>query len=392
MMITLEEATAVIKYHQWRTATETIPLNSAYFRLLAEDIVADRDLPPFDKAAMDGFACKREDLGNHLVINESLPAGSIPQYTIKPGTCTGIMTGAKVPEGANCVIKQEETTILENRTVVYHGKASENNICYTGEDIRVGDVMLKRGSLLHPQHMGIIASAGKKEIKVFSRCNVGVISTGSELVDPGDFQGETSIMNSNASQLKGQIESTGHHAIYYGIVRDDAKQIIDRVEEALNHCEVVVLTGGASVGAYDLVNDAVEALGFSVKFQKLAIQPGKPVSFASKDDKICFGLSGNPVSCFLQFELLVKPFLYRISGSDYRPPILKTRLAAEFRREKVERIYFLPVKMTEDGYVTPLDYHSSAHLTGLTNLDGFVEIPLGVDCIKNGEEVYVRFL
>ena len=146
------------------------------------------------------------------------------------------------------------------------------------------------------------------------------------------------------------------------------------------------------MGEFDLVNDVLLELGFSVEFQKLAIQPGKPVSFATKEDKICFGLSGNPVSCFLQFEILVRPFLLRSSGCDSNPLIVKTRLSESFKRKKTERLYFLPIKTNSDREVTPLDYHGSAHLTALTDLDGFVMIPVGIDEVKSGEEVYVRFI
>ena len=391
-MISLEEATAIIENHQRVTGTEIIQLSSAHLRILAEDIVSDRDLPPFNKAAMDGYACRREELGKPLRVNESIPAGAVPRMVVDHGTCTRIMTGAKVPEGADCVVKQEETSILEDGSVIYQGKGTGNNICHRGEDVRTGSVMLRLGSILHPQNMGIAASAGVKHIKVFSRINVGIISTGSELVEPGEAPGETSILNSNACQLMGQIESSGNHPVYYGIVRDDPVQILSRIEEALKTCDIVVLTGGASVGEFDLVNGVLDSLGFSVKFQKLAIQPGKPVSFASKGDKICFGLSGNPVSCFLQFELLVKSLLHRSIGSDYKPIIVKARLSAPFQRKKTERIYFLPVRTTVEGEVAPLDYHGSAHLTAIADLNGFAQIPSGVGHINSGEEVYVRFI
>ncbi len=391
-MISLEEASSILENHRLKTDLETIQLDSAYYRILAEDIVAGRDLPPFNKSAMDGYACKRSELGKPLVVNETIPAGISPRFKVNPGTCTKIMTGAKVPDGADCVIKQEETTLLDDGKVLFNGKETSNNICYLSEDVQVGDVMLKRGSQLHPQNMGIAASAGRREVEVFSKCNVGIIATGSELVEPGEIPGETSIINSNAWQLIGHIESSGHNAHYYGIVKDDVRSISNKMNVALNVCNVVLLTGGASVGAFDHVEEVLVSLGFSVAFQKLSIQPGKPVTFASKDHKFCFGLSGNPVSCFLQFELLVKPFLFSISGDIYKPMKIRTRLQTEFSRKKTERIYFLPVKKTTEGYVSVLDYHGSAHLTALTDLDGFVEIPKGLNHVKQGEEVYVRFV
>ncbi len=391
-MISLEEASNIIKRHYIDNEVEVVQLQSGHQRILAEDIVASRDLPPFHKAAMDGYACKREELGKSLVINESVQAGAVPQRSVKTGSCTKIMTGAKVPEGADCVIKQEECTLNEEGFVTYIGKETENNICYRGEDVRKGTMVLKSGTLLRPQDLGIAASVGKQHLRVYSHIVVGVISTGSELVEPGEVPGETSIYNSNSWQLMAQVKSCGGNPLYFGIVKDDSKKIYSMVEELVSRCGVIVITGGASVGEYDLVNDVLSELGFIVEFQKLAIQPGKPVSFAHKEDKVCFGLSGNPVSCFLQFELLVKPFLLHDSSGDFKPLEVKVRMAAPFKRNKTEREYFLPVTTNNIGEVTPLDYHGSAHLTAMTDLDGFAIIPVGVTQINKGEEVNVRFI
>lgn len=391
-MISLEEARGIIQRHYIDNEMEEVQLQSAHQRLLAEDIVANRDLPPFHKAAMDGYACKREELGNSLLINESVPAGAVPQKSVNKGTCTKIMTGAKVPEGADCVIKQEETTLNEEGSVTYIGKGTGNNICYRGEDVKKGTTVLKKGTLLRPQDLGIIASVGREHIKVYSPIVVGVISTGSELVEPGEVPDETSIYNSNSWQLMAQIDSCGSEPMYFGIVKDDASQIFATIEKAVALCDVIIITGGASVGEYDLVNDVLGELGFSVEFQKLAIQPGKPVSFSHKQNKVCFGLSGNPVSCFLQFELLVRHFLLHRKRTRLKPIEIKARLSVPFTRKKTERQYFLPVKFNNKGEVTPLDYHGSAHLTALTDLNGFVIIPVGVDQVNIGEEVYVRFV
>ena len=391
-MISLEEASGIINRHYIDNEVEEVPLKSAHQRILAEDIVANRDLPPFDKAAMDGYACKREELGKSLLINESVPAGVAPQKSVNTGSCTKIMTGAKVPEGADCVIKQEETNLNEDGSVTYIGKGTGNNICYRGEDVQKGTIVLKKGTLLRPQDLGILASVGREHINVYSPIEVGVISTGSELVEPGEVPGETSIYNSNAWQLMAQVESCGSEPMYFGIVKDDASQIFTKIRKAVTLCDVIIITGGASVGEYDLVNDVLGELGFSVEFQKLAIQPGKPVSFSHKENKVCFGLSGNPVSCFLQFELLVRPFLSHRTRAYFKPFEINARLTVPFIRKKTEREYFLPVKYNNKGEATPLDYHGSAHLTALTDLDGFAVIPVGVGQINKGEEVNVRFV
>jgi molybdopterin molybdotransferase len=391
-MINLSKALDIIDKHILDAGSEIIPLKESYFRILGEDVFADRDIPPFNKSAMDGFACRRADLGEVLSVTESIQAGAVPNFKIEPGTCARIMTGAKVPEGADCVIMQEFTQINEDGKMLFTGKDTNTNICYMGEDIQQGELVLKQGNYLNPQNVGLLAAIGKTEIKVFSKYSIGIIATGSELVEPWDKPERTKIRNSNAWQLMGQIHNLGHIPIYYGIVQDDSMLIRAKTEEALNKCDILFLTGGASVGEFDLVASVLESLEFSIEFDRLAIQPGKPVTFALKDKKVCFGFSGNPVSCFLQFELLAKPFLLKSSGAHYQPSRIKSKLDREFSRKKTDRQYFLPVLLSKNGYVTPVVYHGSAHLHALNEIIGFAEIPQGIKTINKGEEIYVRLV
>jgi molybdopterin molybdotransferase len=391
-MINLSKALDIIDKHILDAGSEIIPLKESYFRILGEDVFADRDIPPFNKSAMDGFACRRADLGEVLSVTESIQAGAVPNFKIEPGTCARIMTGAKVPEGADCVIMQEYTQINEDGKMLFTGKDTNTNICYMGEDIQQGELVLKQGNYLNPQNVGLLAAIGKTEIKVFSKYSIGIIATGSELVEPWDKPERTKIRNSNAWQLMGQIHNLGHIPIYYGIVQDDSMLIRAKTEEALNKCDILFLTGGASVGEFDLVASVLESLEFSIEFDRLAIQPGKPVTFALKDKKVCFGFSGNPVSCFLQFELLAKPFLLKSSGAHYQPSRIKSKLDGEFSRKKSDRQYFLPVLLSKNGYVTPVVYHGSAHLHALNEIIGFAEIPQGIKTINKGEEIYVRLV
>jgi molybdopterin molybdotransferase len=341
---------------------------------------------------MDGFACRRADLGEELSVIESIQAGAIPDFQVEPGTCARIMTGAKVPEGADCVIMQEYTQINEDGKMVFTGKDTNTNICYVGEDIQQGELVLEQGNYLNPQNVGLLAATGKTEIKVHSKYSIGIIATGSELVEPWEKPESTKIRNSNAWQLMGQIHKLGHIPIYYGIVQDDSLQIKAKTEQALKNCDILFLTGGASVGEFDLVASVLESLEYSIEFDRLAIQPGKPVTFAVRDKKVCFGFSGNPVSCFLQFELLAKPFLLKSSGAHYQPSRIKSKLDREFSRKKSDRQYFLPVLLSKNGYVTPVVYHGSAHLHALNEIIGFAEIPQGIKTINKGEEIYVRLV
>jgi molybdopterin molybdotransferase len=391
-MIELKKALEILGNHVIDPGSETIPLQDAHSRILAEDVFADRDMPPFNKSSMDGYACRREDLVGPLLVTETIQAGAVPKTRVEPGHCSRIMTGARVPEGADCVIMQEYADTVEEGKIVFTGKETNSNICKRGEDTLKGELLLNKGTMLKPQHVGLLASIGKTEVNVYRKFSIGIIATGDELIEPGKVPEDAEIRNSNAWQLMGQIRSAGHHPVYLGIVPDDRSEIKARTKEALGLCDMLILTGGASVGEYDLVAGVLDNLGFTIAFEKVAIQPGKPFTFAFRNKQVCFGLSGNPVSCFLQFELLVKPFLIRSSGGVYMPTRVRYMLNKDFIREQSERQFFLPVVLSDNGYCTPVVYHGSAHLHALTQTVGFAEIPVGNSKISKGEEVYVRLV
>jgi molybdopterin molybdotransferase len=391
-MINLNNAIEIIEKHALQPGIETLSLEESHLKILAEDVLADRDNPPFDKSSMDGYACRQADLEDALIVRETLPAGSVPNYQVDPGTCTRIMTGAEIPKGADCVIMQEYTQVSEDGKIVFTGKFTNLNISYQGENSRQGDLLLKQGSKLSPQNIGLLAACGKTELNVYRTNKVGIIATGSELVEPDTLPERGEIRNSNAWQLMAQIRSLGYDPVYYGIVEDDHPAILKIAKNALNSCDILMLTGGASVGEFDYVTSVLEDLGFSIMFNKVAIQPGKPVTFAVMDKKVCFGLSGNPVSCFLQFELFSRPFLLKSCGAVYMPIRIKSKLVTEYNRKQSDRQQFLPVNLSGDGYVIPISFNGSAHLHAMNNIFGFAEIPQGTRTIKKGEEVYVRLI
>jgi molybdopterin molybdotransferase len=369
---------------------ETAPLADCRGRILAEDIAADRDFPAFTKAAMDGYACRRQDLGGELVVVETIPAGTPPTKPIAAGQCAEIMTGAMVPAGADQVVRVEFTRKTERGTVAVLKTESAANICRQGEDARAGDILLRRGDRIRPQHVGVLAAVGCAHPRVARRPRVAIIGTGSELVEPGAPPGPTQIRNSNSYQLVAQVARAGGAPVYYGIATDTVESIEEFVQKSRSASDVIIVSGGVSAGRFDLVPGVLRKIGFNLLFEKIAVQPGMPTVFGQAGDIFCFGLPGNPVSSFVIFEVLVKPFLFKLMGHQYRPGIVPLPLAAPVRRKKADRTAWLPVAITDAGRVAPVEYHGSAHLNALCAADGLICVPAGTTEIEEGACVAVR--
>lgn len=391
-MLTFHEALNIINEVDFQLATEKVKLTYAWNRILREDIISDINMPPFDKSAMDGFACRKQDLANPLKIIGTLYAGSSEVYHIEPGTCVKIMTGAPVPEGADTVIMIEHTKEVEIGYIQFTKASTKSNICKLGEDIRTGDKLLESGTFLLAHHVGILASAGIDGVKVSRLPRVAILSTGNELIEPKHFPKSSQIRNSNAYNLLSQLKAMSIHAYYDGIVADNKKIIHSRLTKLLVDHDLVILTGGASQGEHDYVPSILKEMGLDLKFEKLAIQPGKPVSFATGIKEFCFGLSGNPVSSYLQFELLVKPFLYHIMSHKYQHPIIMSELAIRMRRKNTDKLKFFPVYFNERGRAEELQFNGSAHITGLTYADGFGLFPRDCGGLEPGDRIEVLMI
>lgn len=391
-MILLEEALALAGKTPIRLETVKIPLEEAMGRVLAEDVISDRDIPPFPRATMDGYACKREDLPGPLTVLESIPAGEIPTRRVGKGQCSKIMTGAMTPEGANCVIMQEYVRSEEDGKIIFTAGETDNNIDPRGQDLKEGQMLLRRGTMLTPGHLGIIASTGKIRVKVAKSLMIGILATGSELIEADQLPTGAQIRNSNSHQLAGQVRRAGHTPIYMGIVEDQKEAMGERISEAMEQLDLLILTGGASVGELDFVPGVLEELGFQLEYQRVAIQPGKPVSFSHRSGKACFGLSGNPVSSFVQFEVLVRPYLENCTGAIPINKRIRIPLEKRYQRHRADRQFFLPVSFTDRGTCEAVEYHGSGHLHALDKAVGFAEMPAGQTVIEKGDKVYVRLI
>ncbi len=391
-MLPFDKALETVLKSAHQLDTERIEFRCALNRILAEDIIADIDIPPFNKSAMDGFVCRRADLSNKLTVVETIPAGHVPQKAIGTNQCSKIMTGAMVPNGADCVIMKEYVESLTEDTIRFVGKKTSDNICQKAEDIRAGDIVLEKGIKLKPQHIAVLASVGNTQPLVSKKPNVAVIATGSELVEPIEKPGPSQIRNSNSFQLAVQVESMGAAATNYGVAGDTADEIDIVFKKALKQSNVVVVSGGVSVGDFDFVPGIFKKNNIDLLFEKIAIKPGKPTVFGTSEKMYCFGLPGNPVSTFVLFEILVKPFLYKLMGHDYKPLNVQMPLEETLINKKAKRQRWLPVAITEKGTVRAVEYHGSAHINSLCGANGLVSMNVGVTEIEKGMFVVVRLI
>lgn len=390
MMITYEKGLELILNSVDKTKTEKVDISSALNRTLAEDVFTDMDVPSFDKSAMDGFAIRQEDIHEELEVIEFVPAGASPTKMIGTNQCSRIMTGGMVPSGADMVLMIEHTEDIGNNRIRFIKESSKSNILKQGEDLKKGEKVLSKGTHLNPAHIGILASVGKVDPMVYKSCKVGILATGTELVSPYETPKAPHIRNSNSYQISALCEENGANATNKGMVDDDPIAIRKTVEELLENHDIVLFTGGASFGDHDFSSQVLKELGAEVKFHLMAIQPGKPVLFATLRDKYLFGLSGNPVSSSVQFQLLVRPLIKKIMG---RKELYKSHLlpiAQDMNRKKSERALFFPVKYTETMEVKPLEYHGSAHLNAYEAADAMACFPIGKNELRKGEKVYVR--
>jgi molybdopterin molybdotransferase len=389
-MISFDEAYRIVMSHVSVTGIEKVSFIESLGRVLAEDIYSDMDMPPFNKATVDGFACRKEDLGQEMEIVETIAAGMKPLKIITAKQCSRIMTGAPVPEGANMVFMVEDSLILPSGKVRYTGTFTKENIALKGEDIKTGDTVLHKGRLIRPQEVAVMAAVGCTSVCVSRKPLVAVISSGDELVEPFVQPGVSQIRNSNGYQLLTQLLRAGALGKYYGIAKDDKEATYNMLKQAISECNIVIVTGGVSMGDFDFIPSLMEKAGVKILFSRINIQPGKPTTFGIHPDALVFGLPGNPVSTFTQFELLVRPLICRMMGYDWTPVTINLPMKVAFSRRMADRHAIIPVMITKDGLVLPVEYHGSAHITSLSLADGLISLPSGIKSIEKGEMVSVR--
>ena len=371
-----------------RLRTETVGVRDGLGRIVAADQTSRLDLPPFDKSAMDGYALPADDDRPTYQLIESVPAGAVPTEALSPGTAIKVMTGAPVPAGTGKVIMIERTEERDGEVHV-HTPDSSVNVCPRGEDVRIGDVVVTAGTVINPAAVGVLISCGIRDVEVVRQVRMAVLSTGDEIVDdPGDIA-PGKIMNSNGPMLAALARQHGLAVVSEEAVGDDRAATAAAIARALDSADVLVLSGGVSVGEFDMVADALDDRGLSIRFDRVAVKPGKPVTFACAPGKLAFGLPGNPVSAYLMFHLFVLRAVRLISGLPGDAQTESRGLAGEFTRRKTERAEYVPCRSNADGTVEPVDYHGSADLRSVSTCEGFFLVPVGVRSVSAGQRVDV---
>ncbi|NPB06770.1 MAG: molybdopterin molybdotransferase MoeA [Aquificae bacterium] len=395
----LEEALKLVLEQARPLGTERVFLHEAVTRVLAQDVYADEDKPPFDNAAMDGYALRSEDAvkpGARLRVTGEVPAGTRELPKVERGTAVKIFTGAPLPPGADAVVPVEFTRREGPFVVLERPVRPGENVRRRGEDAKKGELLLKKGTLLRGYEIGLLASVNAAVVTVYRRPTVGILSTGDEIIDLCQEKTEPSqIRSANNYMLYGLTLQAGGEPKNLGLVSDEP-EALERALEQARRFDVFITTGGVSMGEKDLVKELVKKLGVKVLFHKLRIKPAKPVLFGVYDDgRLFFGLPGNPVSSAVAFDLLVYPAIRALQGEKRVKTALRAVLKKPFKRKKAERREFARCRLSyEDGklYCEPLEKQESHMLTGLTQADAYLVVPEGVNELAPGQEVEVLLL
>lgn len=389
-MIDIEKQNLLLQLDLHPLETEKVILSAALGRILQENVYADMDMPPFRKSSVDGFACRREDLGNQLELLEVIQAGAWPNFPIQKNQTSKIMTGAPVPEGADCVFMVEDSEYLNENTIICNNLKTKNNICFQGEDFVNGAILIKPGTRIKPHHIGIMAGVGHMYPVVSRIPKIAIFATGTELVEPQQTPKLAQIRNSNSLQINSLLHEMGMHADYLGIIPDNPDMIEKNFMFAVQNYDITILTGGASVGDFDFIPELLKKMKATTLMDRTGIQPGNPMSFSIINNKYVFGLSGNPVSSFVQFLIFVKPFLLKLSGYEYENEYYQVSMQSDFVRKKAERVGIYPVKLNKHLQAEIISYNGSAHLAAYAEANALLFLPKGVTQILKGEMAYVR--
>lgn len=375
---------------------ETIKLEQSLGRVLAEDIRANRDLPPYPASAMDGFAVCATGIVSapvQLEIIEDINAGDMPKRIVEAGQCARIMTGAPMPQGADTVVKVEDTQEVSSSRVQINVTAGSGNFVRPrGESMRVGDTVLAAGTTITPGVVGVLATVKATQFRAYRRPTVAILSTGDELEGLNDPVDPNKIPDSNTYAVMAQVQGLGIEPVLLGIAHDDPVELEDYLRRGLEY-DVLLVSGGSSEGVHDFVRPCIEKLGVRMKFWRVATRPGHPFAFGMREQTCFFGLPGYPVSSMVCCEQFVMPALRRMMGQA-RPfrRTITARLARAFRTNP-GRSEFVRVQLSQEDsefVATPTGSQSSVVLTSMARADGFMVVPADCPGLAAGERVTVQ--
>ncbi len=385
-MITLDKALETVLKHVRPLKTIRKPLGEVIGCCLGEDVRAKRDMPPADRSAMDGFAVRSADLKKsprNLCLAGEVPAGSPARPRVKPGTCVRIFTGSNIPTGADAVVMVEQTSEADGFVTFEKAVPVGINIRKKGEEAAKGDVLLKRGTVLGSAQIGICAAVGKSQLRVYSRPSISILCTGNELRGIGDNVKSHELHNSNGPSLCAALKISNYKEISHQVVSDDMKKLVAKLKREIDSHDVIILTGGVSVGKYDYVPRALAKVGANIRFHGVAMKPGRPQLYATlPGNRHIFGLPGNPLSTITGFYELILPALRNMSGVPVEKcrTSLKLPLASPLtsKGDRVRLVLARLILGNKGPSVEPVDSQGSADLAAGANADGVVIIPSGV--------------
>lgn len=370
--------------------------------ILAEDILSRDSLPPFDKSAMDGYAIRSIDTESITAENPRefkvkgvIKAGQWCTESINQGEAYKIMTGAPIPLEADCVIEVEKIKTEGDIVYLYNEVKKDNHVIKFGEEIQPGDIVVKKGTEIRPAEIGLFASLGYKTVEVYKPPVVGIIITGDELVNIDENIGKGKIRNSNEYAITSMIRSLGLEVVSFGIVKDDKDVLKKVIEEALKNTDIIITSGGASAGDYDFVETILKEIGADIKFDSVAIKPGKPISFAVFNSKFLFSLPGNPLSAVTTFEQFIEPLCNKVLGKHYyMKEEFSIILGEDFkvRKGRVKLLYVKIVKKDDKYYAYNIGSQSSNKLTTISKANGVLIVPEDYTEMKAGETMKGRFI
>jgi putative molybdopterin biosynthesis protein len=405
-LVSLDDAKRILKqkFSAEPVGTEYSPLSEAYQCVLAKDIVARIDVPPFNRATVDGYAVKAKDTFGAdetnpitLKICGRTSVGESPRTTVENGSAAEIATGAPIPQGADAVIMLEYTIRKNANVILYRPVSIGENVMKSGSDIRKGVMILKKGQMLSSLEIGVLAALGLAKVEVYKRPKVAIISTGPEIVEPGKPLPSGKIYDINAHTLNAAVLECGGQPFYLGIVPDEADKLEAAIRKALDSADIVITSGGVSAGPRDIIPEILNSLNENgIIIDGIAVKPGKPTTIAIVDKKPIFSLPGHPTSSLLMFHILVRPIIGKMAGKTQEPsPSTKAITVEKMFSEKGRRT-FIMVNLSKDKtgrtLASPVPTGLSGAITTLTKAEGFIEIPENQQFINSGEEVKVYLL
>jgi molybdopterin molybdotransferase len=385
-MVSVEEAEKIILSHLFKPAEEKVSIDHANGRTLAEEIKADRDLPPFNRATMDGIAIAFKSFENgqrEFLIEEIQAAGQAQQTLTDLTKCFEIMTGAPLPKGTDSVIPYEDI-VIEKIARLSNSVERSQNVHHQGSDAKQNQILLSRGFKISPAEVAMLASVGKSEVAVLKNPTAAVISTGDELVNVNQVPLPHQIRKSNGHMLASALGELGCNADLFHFI-DDEKEIKEKLGAILNKYELIILSGGVSKGKFDFIPQVLESLQVKKLFHQISQRPGKPMWFGQSKKNTVFGLPGNPVSTFACFHRYVKPWLAKSFGNQ---PQKQFAILAEDYSFSPKLTYFLQVKIqNENGKLMayPFSGGGSGDFANLKDVDGFLELPLDQSKFQKNE-------